>query len=191
MVLVYGGAFNPPSLAHFKIIKKLTKIKNVSKIIVVPVGNNYNKNNLVDISHRISMLNILVSSIDNVFVSDIENTNVFNGSINTLRFFEKNLNTEVGLVIGMDNLLDIEKWIEKDVLLSKYFFVIIKRKTKTNIYNIIDNLELKYNFKYKIINFNSTISSTKYRNNPKIYKKYIHRDVLNYIKNNNLYKETI
>ena len=52
---VYVGSFNPVHVGHIKIVNHLL-VNYLDKVIIVPTGNYWNKNNLVDINHRISML---------------------------------------------------------------------------------------------------------------------------------------
>jgi nicotinate-nucleotide adenylyltransferase len=42
----YGGAFNPPTIAHIKMAKKALNELNLDKIIFMPVGDLYQKSNL-------------------------------------------------------------------------------------------------------------------------------------------------
>ena len=42
-IVVYGGAFNPPTLAHYKLAISVLKSIGADKLIFMPVGDNYNK----------------------------------------------------------------------------------------------------------------------------------------------------
>ena len=53
---VYVGSFNPPHLGHLHVINFLIDQKYVDKVIVIPTGNYWHKNNIIDIKHRINML---------------------------------------------------------------------------------------------------------------------------------------
>ena len=41
MEVVYGGCFNPPTIAHQEIISYLAN--HYDKVILIPTGNDYNK----------------------------------------------------------------------------------------------------------------------------------------------------
>ena len=53
---VYVGSFNPVHKGHIKIINHLLDNNYVDKILVIPTGNYWDKNDLEDIRHRINML---------------------------------------------------------------------------------------------------------------------------------------
>ena len=46
MIILYGGSFNPPTLAHYGVVKLLNEVYNPDKIILMPVGCKYPKPNL-------------------------------------------------------------------------------------------------------------------------------------------------
>lgn len=46
MEVVYGGCFNPPTIAHQEIISYLAN--HYDKVILIPTGNDYNKVGLID-----------------------------------------------------------------------------------------------------------------------------------------------
>ena len=43
-IAVFGGAFNPPTVAHIDLAKQILKeMKEIEKVIFVPVSTKYNK----------------------------------------------------------------------------------------------------------------------------------------------------
>ena len=48
MMIVFGGAFNPPTIAHLNIIKKLLSTYKGSHVLLLPVGNDYSKSEFFD-----------------------------------------------------------------------------------------------------------------------------------------------
>ena len=51
----FGGSFNPPTYAHLEVAKTALRQLNLDKVFFVPVGNLYNKPDLIDeISFRIN-----------------------------------------------------------------------------------------------------------------------------------------
>ena len=79
MQVVYGGSFNPPTLAHLAIIEYLAT--RYEKLIVIPNGKLYVKNGLIDFNHRIEMLKIITNRFDNIEISYMwEEANVKNGT---------------------------------------------------------------------------------------------------------------
>ena len=70
MEVVYGGCFNPPTIAHQEIISYLAN--HYDKVILIPTGNDYNKVGLIDYKNRVEMLNIIIKPYNNVVISTIE-----------------------------------------------------------------------------------------------------------------------
>ena len=61
MNIVFGGSFNPPTKAHKLILDKLFLLFKPDNIIIVPVGDNYQKKGLIDYTHRLEMVKLLDS----------------------------------------------------------------------------------------------------------------------------------
>lgn len=189
MNIIYGGSFNPPTKAHLKVCKTLLKLNKSNKIFIIPVGNDYKKTFLIDSKYRLDMLKIMFKKYKRVIISDYEIKNHFSGTISTLKHYEKKYNEKFALAIGMDNLIEIETWINADELLKNYYFYIFTRDFNQNrlATDKLEYLILKYNLQFELISFNEKISSSKIRNNYPKYKKYTTRSIRKYIKKNKLY----
>lgn len=142
MVIIFGGSFNPPTIAHYEICKYLVNKYNPKRFIFVPVGNNYDKSNLVDFNYRYEMLKIICQKLKNSYVSDYENQNSFKGTVYTLDYFQKLYQDEtLYYVIGADNLLTLSTWVESERLLNTYKFIVLNRN-KIALLDVIRNDEL-------------------------------------------------
>ena len=64
----FGGSFNPPSIAHLKLAKKAIKECKLDKVIFVPIGDFYDKEDLAPISDRIQMLKISCKNCNDIEV---------------------------------------------------------------------------------------------------------------------------
>ena len=71
---IFGGSFNPPHLGHKKMIADLILQHILDRVIIVPVGNYYNKNEMVDFKDRYKMIKLLFKDMPQVEISKIENT---------------------------------------------------------------------------------------------------------------------
>ena len=59
VILFWGGAFNPPTLAHLSFPEYiLHEYSEVEKVLFVPVNSLYEKNCLIDNEHRFNMLKL-------------------------------------------------------------------------------------------------------------------------------------
>lgn len=73
IIAVFGGAFNPPTVAHVELAKQVLKgIENVEKIIFVPVSTKYNKRGLAPDEDRYQMLKAICDEAEGLEVSSIE-----------------------------------------------------------------------------------------------------------------------
>ena len=184
MRVVFGGSFNPPTIAHREIIKELSSM--FEEVIIVPNGNNYNRKELDHYNHRLNMIKIMTNDLSNVIISNIEHTRKFIGTYQTLR----DLNHPV-FAFGDDWLSDLEGWINSTVLLEENNFIVITRdKSVSEIYSIIENDSFlnKYKDRFNVIKIDfPNVSSSIFRT--KFDKNIVTEEVYDYILKNNIYKE--
>lgn len=186
MIIVYGGTFNPPTIAHEKIANKLVEIYNPNKFILLPVGDKYTwKENFTSFYHRKNMLELMFQ--DAIYdISDLENTTDYQGTYWALNFFKETYKNNVYFVFGADNLDELYKWINYEKLLSEYKFIILTRKG-FDASKIIEEKYLKYSSNFEIVDVAYDVSASKFRDNPD-EKKYLNKKVYEYIQKNNLYE---
>lgn len=176
---IYIGSFNPPHKGHISVVNYLINNDYIDKALIIPTLNYWNKQNLVDLKHRINMLKFYEDT--NIKV-DIKN-NKYAYAYELLRILKKEYSDELYLIIGADNIVYFDKWKNYKELLN-YKIIVIARN------NIdIDSYIIKYSPNNFIIvnNFPQVnISSNEIRNN--LDSKYLDEHVRKYIINNNLYK---
>lgn len=186
MIILYGGSFNPPTMAHFKIIEILDKLYTPSCIVLMPVGNNYNKPELLDGNLRLAMTKLMTAKFSNAETSDYEIKRPFEGTIRSLEYLEKTYQDKVALAIGADNLLYLDTWIEAEKLIKNYKIIVFNRDNLITE-EFIKDFETKYEIILDIINFDFDISASLIRSNIKKYKKYLLPEIYKFIKKNKLY----
>lgn len=184
MIILYGGAFNPPTLAHKKIINALLEGFNPKALIVMPVGDIYPKPGLIAFEHRKNMLKCYQKQADFV-LSDFEQQSAFNGSISALEHFEALYQEKAYFVIGADNLKDIKTWVQYETLLNTYQFIVIDRDHKAKTY--LEQLE-PFKNSFTVVNLDLKERSTQIRENIELHKKDLDDCVYHYIKNHHLYE---
>ncbi len=188
---IFGGCFNPPHNMHKKIAMKLVEHGYLDKVIFVPVGNDYEKQGLIDVENRYQMLKYLIKGIPYLRVSRFETTG---GKVTfqTLDYFKnKYPNDEIYFICGSDNLEELYTWDLYEKILKQYKVLAITRN-----HDKTDKIIEKYR-KYKnhiIIGEidEDSISSTEIRkwvreDKVHLLKDKLDDDILNYIKENNLY----
>lgn len=119
---IFGGSFNPPHLAHQKIIELYIKKAELDKCIIIPAACSPFKQNesLASDSHRIKMLELLSQDIPNTNISEYE---IKKGGVSytydTIQFIKnKYPNDELFLLIGYDQLISFHKWTKYQDILS-------------------------------------------------------------------------
>ena len=180
--VLFGGSFNPPTIAHFEIIKYLSK--NYDEVIVLPNGDSYNFAGKVldSFKHRVNMLNEMVKNLVNVKVVELENRNEFLGTYHTLR----TLNHPT-FVLGADCISKLHLWKHFDELMEENKFIVFNRGSSNILELINDNKELtKYLNKFEIIDLEvPNVSSTTFRET--LDKEIVCKEVYDYIIKNELY----
>lgn len=191
---IFGGCFNPPHKKHISIALDLLNEGMVDKVIYVPTGNTYKKENLIDIKHRINMLNMLIKNNPKIEISTIASEECFQYTYQTLdKIREKNKNDTLYFICGSDNLEELDTWKEYEYILKNYKILVIKRNN-SNINQLIEKYK---SFEKNIIVSNvktETISSTMIRTfikkeNKQEILKYIPEEIYEYIIKEELYKE--
>ncbi len=187
MIIVFGGSFNPPTKAHLHIVKHLQTYFNPEKVIVVPVGDDYRKPELIPFQKRMDMLKLAFRDFSNVILSEIESTRGYEGTLKTLDDLSKDYH-DLHFVIGSDNLQELTTWIRYQELLSKYPFIVMNRKgyvTEIEANEMYKDLPHKFIF----VDFNEVIASSMIRKNRLEMRHLLDPKVYQYILDHKLYEE--
>lgn len=167
MIVVFGGAFNPPTIAHKEVYLHITKHLDVKLFIYLPVSNHYTKRSLESNIHRMQMLNLMTRNFDNVLVSPMEFEDPeFLGTYQSLiRIQERYPEDEVVFVIGADNLAKLYKWKNAEALVSEFRFIVLNRDGLNIPEAFANDPFLKRHEKQFILlpEFSLTVSSTMFR----------------------------
>ena len=152
-IAVFGGSFNPPTVAHINLAKQvLEEMNEIEKVIFVPVSTKYNKKGLASDEVRLNMLKSICNSQENLEVSDLElksERQLY--TIETLRIIEEqNPGKEIYFIIGTDNLKELETWYKPDELL-KNFKIIVLDRGEDNTDEIIEKSEFLKKYKSSFI----------------------------------------
>lgn len=182
---VYVGSFDPVHKGHESIVNYLLSNNYLDKVIVIPTGNYWDKQNLTDLYHRVSMLKKVFNEkvIIDVSLSKIQYTYQI---MKELRKRYDNLY----LIIGADNIVNFDKWKNvKDILKSN---VIVLNRNNIDVEKYVNKFREKDKFiildEYPFID----VSSTRIREMIEIeeydeLRDYLNENVLEYIRENKLY----
>ena len=174
---IYIGSFNPVHNGHINLVKFLINNGYVDEVLIVPTGNYWDKQNLIDLKLRIEMLKLFENK--NIHIDTKHNDIPYTSDL--MNVLKSELNDELYLIIGADNLLRLNEWHNYKDLIKNNIIVVPR-----------DNIDIEYyKNKYGIKNLIIAtdyepidISSTEIRNGE---NKYLDNKVLNYIKENKLY----
>jgi nicotinate-nucleotide adenylyltransferase len=190
MIVVFGGAFNPPTIAHKAIHHHIASQLPVDLFIYLPVSNHYTKRSLESNFHRMQMLNLMTRTLDNVIVSPMEFEDPeYRGTYQSLvRIQERYPTKDVAFVIGADNLFKLHKWINAESLLSEFRFIVIPRDDIAIEPLFEADPFLRRHQKQFIFlpQFDSRVSSTSFRES--FDPKLVDKQVFEYITLHGLYR---
>jgi nicotinate-nucleotide adenylyltransferase len=184
---ILGGTFNPPHNSHKKLISNLLDGKILDKVIVLTTNNKYEKPDIINLSHRINMLNLAMDRED-VVIENEATCKSLNYTIDALNYYkEKYQNDEILFVMGSDNLKDFKNWHNYEEIVNNFRLIVTNRND--------DNIdELKYilpTAKIQFVTNVGALSSSFVRNeikNGNLVDNYLDEKVIEYIEKNNLYK---
>ena len=129
-IAVFGGAFNPPTVAHIDLAKQILKeMKEIEKVIFVPVSTKYNKKGLAPDKDRLSMLKNICNDEKGLEVSSIElDSDRQLYTIETLRKMkEQYQDKDIYFVLGTDNLKELETWHTPNKILEEFKILVLER----------------------------------------------------------------
>lgn len=187
---IFGGSFNPPHKAHCQIAKDIINQGYVDRVIFVPTGDRYNKDDLIAYKYRYEMLKIMTNKKKNFSVSNFEQKNRKVYAYETLGHFQSLYpSDDIYLICGSDNLAIFATWKKYKYILEKYQLLIPKREP------FFFPEELKgYEKKITLINSNYAISSTILREelssryDSGILRRQLDKNVLKYIREKHIYE---
>lgn len=200
-IVVLGGSFNPPTLAHEALMEAVISAIDADLGIFVPSSDKYvtrkmNKakrdNQVYSEYERAHMLNIICDQHDKMAVATCEFGDDGRGhTYRTLCELQETYPAaDIYFICGADKLNVIPKWHSAEDLLAKFNFVVTARKEDNPVEQIALNDKLnKYADKFIIVELpegNDDISSTEVRhllnkNSDRVYEMCNSR-VVNFIK---------
>jgi nicotinate-nucleotide adenylyltransferase len=193
-IAIFGGAFDPPTLAHFRTAQfVLNESRWADEVWMVPAfGHMYGKN-MADPIHRLDMCRIATKSDRRIKVSEFEIEHELTGETykTAKKLSEEYPDYEFAFVIGQDNANTIEKWVNSEYLVHNAMFIVIPREgiapdLSVKWYNVLPHISL-IGLKSNI----GEISSTGYKvaciKNEDV-SKYVIPEIHEYVMKHKLYE---
>jgi nicotinate-nucleotide adenylyltransferase len=188
VIAVCGGAFNPPTMAHYRLYQATKDAVYIDRFIYLPVSLEYPKEGLMDDHHRLQMLRLMTANDPSVIIEDHEiNLQTFKGTYHSLRALEKKYEATLLFVLGTDQAQSLETWIEAEKLLTEFQFVVFERQVNWETLLNQSPFLKRHQSRFLKVSFNQPIASSDYRKTKD--SSLLHPAVNAYIKRHQLYED--
>lgn len=199
-IAVFGGTFNPPHLAHKRLINEMDEKVGFDEVLIIPtfVPPHKNAPDLASGKNRLEMCRRTFFE-SRFTVSDLEISRGGKSySYDTFCFLKEQYgNSKLYLVIGSDMLLSFDKWYRYKDILSMATLCVASRKKDTDTKKLAlfakDKLYLnEKNGEIIILSSDAfELSSTQIRQyikDKKDVSAFVEKNTLEYIKEKELYR---
>lgn len=189
---LFGGAFNPPHVEHYEVIKEAKRVLGLDKVVVFPSYLPPHKRTAdgTPFSVRVKLCKLAFPDTE---VSEIERQDEYvNYAVNTVKKFKEIYpRDKLYYVIGGDSMADLFKWYEPEKLLSMVDLVVYPRDGRIEDMNVSIERAKSLGANITLLNIKSNnISSAEIRYLSSIgcsIKGLVDDTVLEYLKNNPQY----
>lgn len=192
---IYGGTFNPPHVGHIEAAKAFITQAKLDTLIIMPAFIPPHKQavNLVNCDDRLEMCRLAFGNIPNTEISDLE---ISRGGKSYTYLTLQELasdDTELYFLCGTDMILTMDTWKNPEVIFTLAKICYIRRESDNAISELLIEKCGDYFQKYgaDIIQINTEaieISSSEIRAEDGIWDRYLTANVIDYIRNQGLYK---
>ncbi len=197
ITLFFGGTFNPPHIAHRKMLEAICELPEIERVLVAPTNippHKEVKGLLASKEQRLYMCSLLCEGIAKAETSDIE----FKREGKSYSFYTlsdlKEQYGSIAMLIGGDMVSSFNTWHRYDELLKIATFYVVRRKGVDNamFYECVDSLKAQGG-DIRVIELDfPEVSSTEIRNsisNGISANILLPKNIFEYITLNGLYKE--
>jgi len=132
-IALYGGAFNPPTIAHEMVVNKVIECGLFDKVYVTPTYKHITKRKkeAVDFNLRIEMCYrafnnpmVEISTVE----KDLSDAGSNGGTANLYEHLMKKYpNDEFYFIIGMDNATKLDRWYRSEWVRENMKFIVLPR----------------------------------------------------------------
>lgn len=168
MLVIFGGSFNPPTIAHYQIASHILKQLDCEQFFFLPVGDHYPKKGLISSKHRVKMLNLVCQHLNKATVStlEVEADRVLTSFESLSLLQQRYPNKEIAFVIGADNLEDLPNWVQYEQLIE-HFKLVVFRRDDIKVDEVIQQQFKHYEDRFIVLDSfdKMNVSSTEYRDN--------------------------
>ena len=136
-IALFGGTFDPIHLGHLKVAEWVRNFLNLDKVIFIPnhIHPFKKREKITPSKYRLKMLELALLEYQDFDLDPVEiDRQGVSYTINTLHYFYKIYpQTELFLLIGADNLLELPKWKNAQEILSLAKIVVCNRESRQSV----------------------------------------------------------
>ena len=178
-----GGTFNPIHFGHIEIAKAALNLLNLDKLLFIPAGNPWQKEDFISFDHRSKMLKLAIKNLEKVEISEIEkDENQPSYTYQTLQKLHLIYpDSEFIFLMGSDAVKNIGTWKEPNLVKTLARIYIVPRQNDPIVDWHFDRLQ------FSPIPISSSQIREKIKNEESI-DEFVPSEVIKYIKANQLYK---
>ncbi len=189
---LYFGTFNPIHIGHLIIANHMAENSELDEIwmVVTPHNPFKKKNSLLDNHHRLEMIFNATGEYDKISPSDVEfKLPQPNYTIHTLiHISEKFPSYSFSLIMGEDNLKDLHKWKNYEMILEHHHIYVYPRISKGIVETRFDNHPKIHRVNAPVIEISSTMIRSAIKKGKNV-KPLLSTLVWKYIDEMNFYKK--
>ena len=127
---IFGGAFDPPHLAHQALAQALIEHQQLDLLYIVPTGQAWHKSRVLsDASHRLAMTRLAFHNMPQVVVDDMETRREGPSyTVDTLDELKlRHPNAHFCVLVGADQAVSLTLWHQWQRLLEMAKLVVVQR----------------------------------------------------------------
>lgn len=198
---IFGGTFSPPHMGHIYIAREAMQKAGLNKMIFIPCGNPYHKPKTapVDAKHRFDMVRLAIENEPDFEISDIEVRSAKPSyTAETLEILDRLYPADrLCFLVGGDSLIDMKGWYKPEEIFKRAEVIVANRGgvDSVRIDAAVEEYRQLYGACITVIDINPVeISATDIRARLKAGAELsgiVPEKVLEYIRENELYKESI
>ncbi|MGL4344033.1 MAG: nicotinate (nicotinamide) nucleotide adenylyltransferase [Cellulosilyticaceae bacterium] len=196
VIVVFGGAFNPPTNSHFSLAEQVvSEYEEVEKVLFLPVSDHYPKEDLLDAVYRVEMLRKVCeyNPFFEVSTIEVDSSQLLTTVESLMKIKTQYPNHEIWFTMGTDNLRKITSWIGYKEILEQFKLLILERAEDT-LEKVLAEDQVIAGYRDKFLkakdtirsNCNSTLLRSKLRRGKSI-RYLVPDEVYEYIKIKGLY----
>jgi nicotinate-nucleotide adenylyltransferase len=195
---IMGGTFNPIHFGHLILAENAYEQAGLDQILFMPSNNPPHKNNItITDEHRTNMVKLAIKDNPHFALSTVEmkREGMTFTKDTLIELTEKNPELDYYFIVGADSFLEIQTWKDPQIIFDLCTILVAGRGN-------LQEEELNNQYEYLKHNFGAQalflemplieISSKHIRKKATLNQSiryYVPENVMNYIADNNLYKE--